>query len=419
MNVSRQLPIIKKYHFDNKYALYKQYDDVFEVATLDRENQSIKHTLNIPEGLDKEKAKKWLCLQFSNHSLYPCHNDGDLLKQHKNDILQFQMVKATAGIDLQKFNYSVRNTAFFLFHQFKDIRFKFESMSKKEERWIYLSNRAGLRYCKKGKYKHYRKIDINSAYASFLQNRYYSLPYAKPIERPISHLTLQANEKFNYGLYHVEITIPEGVPYSPLFNINKNNIYTHWDLYVAKKVGYKLTLKSETYLYYKKRFQNNKMFGKFIHRLYKYKHMSPVIKAIMNVLWGAMCQKKVNHIVVKKGSEYDLNDQMKNFVFDPKTGTCSFDDVDKDNYFLYDACRIGPFVTSYCRYYLYNMLKGHEDDICYIHTDGFIIKDDGNLHKHFRFGHGLGQVKYERIFKDHPKTTKFKIKNSLKMKRYR
>ena len=129
MNVSRQLPIIKKYHFDNKYALYKQYDDVFEVATLDRENQSIMHTLKIPEGLDKEEAKKWVCHQFGGYGVYPCHNDADLLKQHKNDILQFQMVKATAGIDLQKFNYSVRNTAFFLFHQFKDIRFKFESMS--------------------------------------------------------------------------------------------------------------------------------------------------------------------------------------------------------------------------------------------------------------------------------------------------
>lgn len=40
--------------------------------------------------------------------------------------------------------------------------------------------------------------------------------------------------------------------------------------------------------------------------------------------------------------------------------------------FITPYARIGPFLTSYCRYFLSKLLANHMESIVYIHTDGFI-----------------------------------------------
>ena len=79
---------------------------------------------------------------------------------------------------------------------------------------------------------------------------------------------------------------------------------------------------------------------------------------------------------------------------------------------------MSPFITAYGRYYIFQILHKRIDDVCFIHTDGFIIKDNGKLKEEFRFDEDkLGYIKEEPIFKEHKTTKQFEIINFINKKR--
>ena len=160
-----------------------------------------------------------------------------------------------------------------------------------------------------------------------------------------------------------------------------------------------------------------KIFGKYIHRLYKFKKSSSFVKDIINTLWGLMSSKNTKKIILEPNKIYDINKMktINKYNIDPITKKIiSFEDLDKEQYFKYNGARIAPFITAYRRKYIYDLLKDKVNDICYIHTDGFIIKNNGKLEQYFGFGDDMGQMKYERIFKKYKTTSKFEIINNVK-----
>ena len=233
---NRNIPIIKK-NFYKEYAIFKKLNDVYEI---------LKPTGDIV-------VSRSISEYFYSYCLFKKDKNCDLKSEYKKDMLEFHSMKNTVGIDMKLYHYSINKTAFHLFNKHKPINFKFEDLENKEEEWVFNSSRCGLRYCKIGIFENYKKLDINSFYARFLQSNLYYLPYGKPEKKKLTQMDLWANSKFNYGLYNVKIEIPDGIEKSPLFILNRNNIYTHLDLIVAKQLKYKLVLITDYYLYYKKK----------------------------------------------------------------------------------------------------------------------------------------------------------------------
>lgn len=97
-------------------------------------------------------------------------------------------------------------------------------------------SKGGLRYAKPGVYQNVYAYDIRDAYFSILRKKRFFIPVKPPREEFISYNNLlrQTEERtLKYGVYNIKL-ISNGHCF---FTFNKNNLYTHYDLYNAKLQG--------------------------------------------------------------------------------------------------------------------------------------------------------------------------------------
>jgi hypothetical protein len=202
----------------------------------------------------------------------------------------------------------------------------------------------------------------------------------------------KAGEKYyRSGIYHAKITKINN-PYNILFRLNDNNYYTHTDMNQAVRLGFSIELIQDgkaNYLFYS---QENMLCGKTLFRnyvdfMFKLKQEQPklkYVKRILNILWGALCERKNgNKYTLREGETITLEENeeivsIKKYGDNLRILQCE----EIGSRFLTGFARIGPFITSLGRKMIGDLALEHVEDpknIVRIYTDCILSTSKLNL----------------------------------------
>jgi len=258
------------------------------------------------------------------------------------------------------------------------------------------------------------KADVKSMYPSILKSR-----ILFPIKAGELRYITNFDERFYFGIYRCKITGS-----SKLFRFNFDNYYTHFDLTTAKEIGLNIELiidDQPNFLYYSRDscLTGYEIFGRYVDKLFDLKQRKiPGSKAILNILWGALCEKNKKDFKHKIGKSDDMPTNIElNFIkpdlFDKDANFISYtklDDIYKHSY-----ARIMPFLLSKARRHMNEILRLYEDKVIRLHTDGCLFSQEP---KNIKYGDKLGDLVFEGYY-DHitiNKSGEVRDKNGNKLK---
>ena len=181
-----------------------------------------------------------------------------------------------------------------------------------------------------------------------------------------------------------------------MFAFNKSNHYTSVDVEHALRYGLKVELIQDdkpNFLYYSK---DKLVNGAFLFKNYVKEFFEPKTqglegaKLLLNILWGALCQKNTFQYNIRHEDSCTLIDGKIDYLGFTK-GHVEVKIIPYDKpFYLTDYARIKPFILSYGRYMCYKKFKDMEDGIIRVHTDGVLTY---NEHNDVKLGEGLGEIK--------------------------
>ena len=257
-----------------------------------------------------------------------------------------------------------------------------DAFAEDEQEWIHKAMTGGLIYSKPGtRLERAHEYDIKSMYP-------YLMMYVKFITRQGSFKTIQElpqlASKDKYTIYRCKI---EGYD-ERLFQRNKNDYYTGFDVATAQEEGYKITLyqddKPNCLVYGEHTYiRGSEVFATFVGDMFKLKEKTKKAKPILNCLWGWLGSKDyefvktddgvpyVEHIsMIKKIyiRGYDKDKQVQHY----KYAVYKKSPNNKRKVFKFPYARFTCFLTALGRRHMYNTIKDEVDIIHRIHTDGFI-----------------------------------------------
>ena len=265
-----------------------------------------------------------------------------------------------------------------------------------EAQWILGCNRAGHAFVEKGYRGPGHKADMVSQYPHIM-NSTITLPFRKGEFKTITDDDVK--EFFRFGIYRAVIT---NYDYK-LFRHNKNNYYTHYDMNLARKHNFTITLIQDgqpNFLYYAPEcnIRALELFRPFITMLYdiKAKHKDVFYaKKIMNILWGALCQRRVDKSIwydPKEDKEHILDFEHEIIhIGTHVSGKVKLDYAHSDKQFETDFARISPFITARGRTLISDIIATDKDNVVRCVTDGIISKTKMNI----KYGNDIGDMKYE------------------------
>jgi hypothetical protein len=235
------------------------------------------------------------------------------------------------------------------------------------------------------------KYDICSEYPSLMVSSQHKYPIGKGTLKTFTTEEFDELTFYSFGIYHVKVWDID----KRLFKENHENWYTHTDLNYAKtKLKLKISLieddEPNALLYdNSKLMTGKKLFGPFVNYLFEFKKAGhKEIKKYLNCLWGTLSQADV--MSVKTDKIFAKQKIMK--ITPDNDGNLTFDFVLKHKYYELDFARIKPFLFSYGRTKISNVILSNIDDVVRLHTDGFMCK---SKIKNIKFGDDLGNLKYE------------------------
>ena len=303
------------------------------------------------------------------HNTYMKVTKGEDLK-HSYDtfILNCQHLQHIAEIDLSKYGYKYKNYALNLFYQHAKA-FHFEALDPVEKVWLDETKMCGLMYseCVEGEMNVY---DVNSFYTYLLSDSKKTYPMRKPVFETIEEI----GDYVVFGIYRVRITNVD----QRLFQINRNNHYTHIEVARARELGATVELikdgEANLMRYLKGRANGHLLFKPYFDKIFKYKDeinkatgkTNPLIKKILNVLWGALCQRDNIRITDCIGVEFKSDEEI--IIYTDYDGTDYYKVIKP---FKRPHARIGAFLTAYGRTHVSKIVEPVVDEVYRIHTDGF------------------------------------------------
>jgi hypothetical protein len=401
-------PITLKFEMDDEGDLRyveagnKTFNRYYKSKEFGVYKKNINNTYSVYANSTLETNIKDLT-KFKSFSLLKFKAKDDLIQEYKDYTEGFKLIKELIKYDYRTANNNTLNLAKRIWYKLIGKNITFSKTCKKEEKYIYDAKRCGFRYsAPKGIYEgDYIKLDVNSFYSSILVNNRYILPIGEPVFKKYTQEEFDNLKFYPYGLYKCKIT---GDINPKLFYKNINNIYTHLELRIAKEQKYIITIidEDDNFMYYPKRIHNHILFKQYVDLLFPHKKKCFLIKRLLNILWGGLCEK--NKIIKKIDSKECsiLKDDDLEFqpTIDNEGNIISFSIIEEKKLFKYNSCRIAPFITSYGRYEYYNLIKNHHELLIKTHTDGFYIKmTEEEVNKHFDMGKNIGQIKIEPIDK--------------------
>ena len=246
-----------------------------------------------------------------------------------------------------------------------------EAIMEIEDNFLSLAFKAGVRYAEVGYIGPSYLYDINSMYPSMMIHRAAQYPIKAGQLMSISEL----GDYPMYGIYLCKINGEH-----KLWTQNQKNVYTHYDLLLAKVLGLEITLihsRGHNFYYYDKDSlsRGDAMFGNYINKLYPHKKTCKPVKLLLNSLWGSLAKRnhqKTYLNIFAEGVAPDIRTTLE-FNIDFKTDLAYFKHVKPEELsFATNYARVGVFLTSFARYQFAKMVLPYADAIVRILTDSII-----------------------------------------------
>ena len=264
-------------------------------------------------------------------------------------------------------------------------------------------------------YKNVYSYDVKSSYPSILNHPDLKIPikrgdykYVYPeVFKKYTELKKDKNGfyKINlqYGLYKCKISKSNNNITNKFddFRISKYNVYTHFDILLAKILGYDVELLNENiypfvrnnngkpfncFTYEKDTLiDSNIIFSKLVKRLFDIKQKckcNRIIKTLSSGIWGEFCEDKTykTKTVKKEGNTFNLKLKDNEYLLNTTPNIKDEDNIidcrykTAENLTRTSLFRMKPFLLSYQRYIMYiECIKKIEDaggQILKIKTDG-------------------------------------------------
>jgi hypothetical protein len=274
-------------------------------------------------------------------------------------------------LDLSTCDYKPKNLALRLLHYNLLCFEEPEPMDSIEQQWIFKSFKGGLIFSQPCALENGYEYDINSAYPYMLCDSHFSFPIKKGEFKKLDGL----NDKFvSYGIYRAIIERDADYNKNKLFRFNNENYYNHLDIETARRLGLKISLiqdgQANALLYSKGRATGSQYFISTIHYLFQYKKTSPLIKMVVNSIWGALSQReKIEKTTFDK--KINLNDE-EIIAITPFGNYEKVKYLKSGKYFRYNYGRIGCFLTSAVRKYMALQMIPYKEHIFKCHTDSIL-----------------------------------------------
>jgi len=201
---------------------------------------------------------------------------------------------------------------------------------------------------------------------------------------------------FTYGIYRCNVLKSRDESINRMFRFSYKSKYTHIDLCTAVSLGLTIELIQDdkaNFLYYSrdKCFAGSELFSEFVDVLFALKESKiKRAKFILNILWGALCEKKKTKIHVKKTGKL-INLDHDNEVI----GLRPYNDnetivhvVNRTDQYISGFARLKPFLIARGRAMISKIMLPYKDIVMRCHTDGFITSEAIN----YKCGNELGDL---------------------------
>jgi hypothetical protein len=287
-----------------------------------------------------------------------------------------------------------QTTSLHLFHTLNS-GLKTEHIDQHEAEWIDEASIGGMLWCEKGFEGETFKYDFVSHYPSIMSSDKFRFPIKKGEFVKINNL-----DKITYGIYRVKISNVN----ERLFRLNPSNYYTHIDIFLAIKLNATIELINDdepNALLYSpdKLIQGSRVFGEYINMLFELKKKKiEGSKALLNVLWGALCQKNLtkhychnNKVPEYSGTIIEIRSLSHPMHEDDNNNSFQFMTIDREHQYKTNYARLAPFLLSRGRSIINELLIPHIENVVRVHTDGFMITKKLNIET----GTDLNCLKYE------------------------
>ena len=319
-------------------------------------------------------------------------SDANMLKEKSNEVINLYKTGDTKITALHLFDKMTRHI-------------NPTHAKQAESEWIQLSTVGALIFSKQFEGKTW-EYDVKSQYPSIQKS---GLLF--PVEEgEFMKLTDLPSDYFKYGIYRVVIHRSDDENTNKLFRFNYENYYPHFDLNSAKLLGLKMELIHDgqpNFLYYErsKCLTGNEIFGPYVSLLFELKNSGvKKAKAILNILWGALCEKKlVKKFIGDDDEEYIIKDsQVLHKIIRISDNKYYIKTHHNTKVFKTPFARIMPFILSKARLNMTTIMKPYKDIIVKCHTDGFKCKSEP---KGIKLGSNIGDLEFEGNFNRSFKTS--------------
>ena len=283
------------------------------------------------------------------------------------------------NVDVAANGYSIKDTALSIFSKFVNA-YHVEPVDDKEYAILSSIKNYGLLYAKPSTITG-RCIDGNSFYPSIMNDTKLFIPLGNPEYKVLDQLS----DVVAYGLYRAEISGHD----ERLFLLNPKKWYTYIDIKEAVARGYIVSLVCDgncNHVHYASRDRESAyyLFRGFVDLLYPLKKKNPLVKKILNILWGALCQR------CKKYNDAETDYDSFDFV-DVSEETDEIEGFVKEEKYKLAWARCGIFITAMGRKKMADFIAPFVDDVYRVHTDGFYTTNAQEIY----FSDELGGWKLE------------------------
>lgn len=257
---------------------------------------------------------------------------------------------------------------------------------------------GGMLYLKKpGIYNCYG-YDYKNCYGSVLGNKnntltLNSIEYNFMISEKCGELKTieKLNKRLQYGLYKVKITSKNEM-FNKFFHFNKNNVYTHYDIQLARDCMnefngieiHLLNVENNAYVYEsKKLIKTHYIFGKWFDKITELKKdlkNNTLIKFLSSSLWGFLSKKNLKILTEEEmfnniDYEYDIID-----IFN-QDGDNLYKILPLNQKIYNTNFRLKPFITSFVRVKMFKTIMDNNlfMNVIRIHTDGIVLDTKYNF----------------------------------------
>ena len=236
------------------------------------------------------------------------------------------------------------------------------------------------------------KADVISMYPSIMADVHQLFPV-----KAGEYLYLDAlpTDFYKFGIYRASITGK-----TKLFRFNFDNYYTSTDLTRAKELNLNIELIVDgqpNFLHYSrdKCLTGSEIFGEYVNFLFPLKQDGVLgAKQILNVLWGALCERNLKKTIHNHGTNVELPDnitpQCRPCDFNENSTVCEYIKYEKQN--LYGWSRIKPFLLAKGRSKISKIMEPFVLSLIKCHTDGFTTS---KYPENLKYGDKLGDLRDE------------------------